>query len=216
MGNDSNNKVELVIALIGLTSCGKGTFSEFLIDMCGSEKCTHISSGGIIESEIVKRTPIGIKAEPYYKSGQNVPTKIVTEMITEARKSATPIIIEDGTLRHPDQMAHFDHAVGLHCCAKVIIVHIDTDEHVCRARASKRGRVDDAGFERKLATYQRDVLPVINHYEQHGKNRHGYRFVRIRGNEMRDDAPQLVPYVLNRGNSSHLMTRSAYHASIAA
>ena len=68
----------MIVILLGAPGAGKGTQSKFLSSKYGLK---HLATGDIFREEIANKTPLGLKAQEFVKSGRLVPDNIVVEMV---------------------------------------------------------------------------------------------------------------------------------------
>lgn len=68
----------MIAILLGAPGSGKGTQAKTLSAKYGFH---HLATGDIFRSEIAEKTPLGLKAADYVKSGKLVPDELVTEMV---------------------------------------------------------------------------------------------------------------------------------------
>src|ERR1700685_4634702 len=69
------------LILFGPPGSGKGTQSEKLI---AKYNLKHLSTGDLLRSEIVGKTPLGLEAKKFMDKGQLVPDEVVIGMISSA------------------------------------------------------------------------------------------------------------------------------------
>ncbi len=68
------------VVLLGLPGAGKGTQAQTLIKEMG---LTHVTTGELFRENIRQETELGMKAKPYYETGQLVPDEITIGMIID-------------------------------------------------------------------------------------------------------------------------------------
>lgn len=88
------------IVLLGPPGAGKGTQAELIVSRYSLEK---ISSGDMLRSAIAEKSPLGLKAESYMKSGELVPSSLVTSLVVEKVKSLSSGVLLDGFPRTVEQ-----------------------------------------------------------------------------------------------------------------
>ncbi|MFA6316238.1 MAG: adenylate kinase [Elusimicrobiota bacterium] len=93
----------MIVILLGAPGSGKGTQAKRVADRYG---LTHLSTGDIFRAEIAAKTPVGLKAEGYMKSGGLVPDAIVTEMVAGRMDPARKYLL-DGFPRNLEQARSF-------------------------------------------------------------------------------------------------------------
>lgn len=94
----------MIVILLGAPGSGKGTQSMRLSAKYGFR---HLATGDIFRAEISQKTPLGLKAQDYVKSGKLVPDSIVTEMVA-ARLMPGSNYLLDGFPRNLDQAQALD------------------------------------------------------------------------------------------------------------
>src|SRR5262249_41944493 len=94
------------LILLGPPGCGKGTQAQLLCERNGLE---HIGTGDILRDAIRKRTPAGLRAQPYVEPGQLVPDDPASERIAErfARADRPGRFVMDGYPRTRSQAEAF-------------------------------------------------------------------------------------------------------------
>ncbi len=75
---------ELNIILMGPPAAGKGTQSELI---CERYAIPHISTGDMFRSAIENKTPLGLEASEYIKSGRLVPDSVTVGLVRERLKA---------------------------------------------------------------------------------------------------------------------------------
>lgn len=90
------------IIFLGPPGSGKGTYASRIAPQMG---IPHISTGDMVREAMAKKTPIGRKAEGFYKKGQLVPDGIIMDMVKErlGKKDTKPGFIFDGFPRTTEQ-----------------------------------------------------------------------------------------------------------------
>lgn len=163
------------LILFGPPGSGKGTQSEKLIERYGFK---HLSTGDILRGEIANKTPLGMEAKNLMDKGQLVPDEVVIGMISSALDAnpGVPGFLFDGFPRTRAQAEALDKLLSLKKTeiGVVLFLQVPDDELIARMvnRAKTSGRSDDADEQvqrKRLDVYQRDTLPVAEHYGQLGK-----------------------------------------------
>ncbi|NKB65759.1 MAG: adenylate kinase [Candidatus Latescibacteria bacterium] len=206
------------LILLGAPASGKGTQAERLT--CHL-KADHISTGDMLRQVVAARTDLGLVMEMYLKHGHLVPDHHAIQLVEQrfADSSAADGFIMDGFPRTLSQAHHFDaflEGKGLDLDA---IVLVDVPDNVLLDRITGRradpetGRIyhltfnpppadilprlvqrdDDteAVMEGRLATYHREIDPVIAHYRQ-AKN-----FIQVNGDQPVDQVFQAIIHHLD-------------------
>jgi adenylate kinase len=163
------------LILFGPPGSGKGTQSEKLIE---KYKFKHLSTGDLLRSEIAQKTPLGLEAKNLMDKGQLVPDEVVIGMISSALDTYRDVngFLFDGFPRTTAQAEALDKLLDFNktSIGAVLFLQVPEDELISRMinRAKTSGRSDDAdeNVQRKrLEVYNRDTLPVANHYRKSDK-----------------------------------------------
>lgn len=72
------------LIILGAPGAGKGTQAEQISAEYGAP---HISTGDMLRAAVAAKTPVGLKAESYMKSGALVPDDVIIELIRERLKA---------------------------------------------------------------------------------------------------------------------------------
>jgi adenylate kinase len=163
------------LILFGPPGSGKGTQSEKLIE---KYKFKHLSTGDLLRSEIAQKTPLGLEAKNLMDKGQLVPDEVVIGMISSALDTYRDVngFLFDGFPRTTAQAEALDKLLDFNktSIGAVLFLQVPDEELISRMinRAKTSGRSDDAdeNVQRKrLEVYNRDTLPVANHYRKSDK-----------------------------------------------
>jgi adenylate kinase len=163
------------LILFGPPGSGKGTQSEKLIE---KYKFKHLSTGDLLRSEIAQKTPLGLEAKNLMDKGQLVPDEVVIGMISSALDTYRDVngFLFDGFPRTTAQAEALDKLLDFNKTGigAVLFLQVPEEELISRMinRAKTSGRSDDAdeNVQRKrLEVYNRDTLPVANHYRKSDK-----------------------------------------------
>ena len=115
------------IILLGPPGAGKGTQAKLIVEKFALEQ---ISSGDMLRAAISKKSPLGLKAESYMRSGELVPSDLVTELVIERVKSLPGGFLLDGFPRTLDQAVSLqDQGVKIDF---VVVVSVPDDVIVTR------------------------------------------------------------------------------------
>jgi adenylate kinase len=163
------------LILFGPPGSGKGTQSEKLIEKYAFK---HLSTGDLLRSEIAQKTPLGMEAKNLMDKGQLVPDEVVIGMISTALEKNPKVngFLFDGFPRTTAQAEALDRLLDFNKTniGAVLFLQVPEDELISRMinRAKTSGRSDDAdeNVQRKrLEVYNKDTLPVANHYRKQEK-----------------------------------------------
>jgi adenylate kinase len=162
------------LLLLGPQGSGKGTQAARIAAEYG---IPHVSTGEMFRSAMVAGTALGERIRPLYEAGELIPDDVTIELIEErlSEDDAREGFVLDGFPRNHVQAQALDgllEALGRELDA---ILFFDLPEGVAhermRRRAGAEGRSDDTpeAIERRLAIYERETVPVVEHYRATGK-----------------------------------------------
>jgi len=160
------------LILFGPPGSGKGTQSEKLIE---KYKFKHLSTGDLLRSEIAQQTALGLEAKSLMDKGQLVPDEVVIGMISTALETYKGVngFLFDGFPRTTAQAEALDKLLDFNktSIGVVLFMQVPDEELISRMinRAKTSGRSDDADEtvqRKRLEVYNRDTLPVANHYKK--------------------------------------------------
>jgi len=158
------------ILLLGPQGSGKGTQAKKIAATYG---IPHISSGDLYRDAIARGTELGKEVEPILAAGQLVPDEITIPLIRDrlSRGDTVPGFILDGYPRNLAQAEALDAMLDElgRSLDIVFAFYVPERQHLIDRllrRAEEEGRPDDTleVIERRLATYERETEPLIEHY----------------------------------------------------
>jgi adenylate kinase len=165
----------LNLVLFGPPGAGKGTQSDKLIE---KYKLVHLSTGDILRSEIKAQTKLGLDASERISKGELVPDAVVIGMIEskiDQHKNA-PGFIFDGFPRTSAQAEVLDTLLEKRgtSISAMLSLEVDREELITRllSRGKISGRADDQDLsiiENRIAVYNKETAPVMNHYKAQNK-----------------------------------------------
>ena len=121
------------LILLGPPGCGKGTQAQLL---CQRNRLEHIGTGDILRESIRRKTPAGLRAQPYVETGQLVPDDLVNELVADRfrRDDRPERFVLDGYPRTRAQAASFDSVLRQQHLdlTAVVLLRVDDDEIVRR------------------------------------------------------------------------------------
>ena len=161
------------IVMIGAPGSGKGTQANRLTARLG---VPVISTGEILRSEVNSGSELGRAAERTMNVGGYVADHIVDAIVCDRliRNECSQGFILDGYPRTVDQIASLDATLARATSKLDAAVHLVVDRDEIRRRLLKRGkeqgRSDDTAetIERRLDTYFRSALPLVQEYAVRG------------------------------------------------
>ena len=127
-----------IVILLGAPGSGKGTVAARLT--AGDAALRHVSSGDLLRDAVRRRTPAGVEAEGYMKSGALVPDKIIAQMVGDliAGLDAGETVLLDGFPRNTDQAVTLD-ATLAGCGGEIsAVVQLEVPDEVIVERIAGR------------------------------------------------------------------------------
>ena len=158
----------LKLVLLGRQGAGKGTQAVRLAERY---RALHISTGDMLRAAVAEGTEMGRKAGEIMDRGDLVPDEVMIGIVDE--RLAKPDAVEHGFLLDgfPRTVAQAQALDALLAPARLdAVVNIDVPLDEVRDRMRSRGRADDTdeAIERRLALYEEQTSPLIDHYEAEG------------------------------------------------
>ena len=163
------------LILFGPPGSGKGTQSEKLI---AKYNFKHLSTGDLLRSEIIKKTPLGLEAKKIMDKGQLVPDEVVIGMISAALDANPDVVgfLFDGFPRTSAQAQALDALLKKKNLSINIMIALDVTENELIKRLVKRGetsgRPDDNNeivIKARIAEYHKKTSQVADHYKKYKK-----------------------------------------------
>lgn len=171
--------MKTAIILLSRSGGGKGTQAQFLREYFGREKVLSITTGDGFR-DLAKRADLlagRYIQEKVLDAGEKAPDFSTiwiwaNRMIYEFTQE-TSIVILDGTPRTRLEAKALDEALGFFEIEKVKPLLLEVEREEAIQRLLKRARSDDTRerIERRLAYYERTVMPAIEYYKTESKNR---------------------------------------------
>lgn len=160
------------LVLLGAPGSGKGTQAKILKK---EFNIPHISTGDLLRAAVAAKTELGIAAKVVMDKGHLVSDEIVLGMLKErlAQDDAAKGFILDGFPRNLVQADMLDNLLNeINMPAEhAILIAVDPEEVVGRIakRALEEGRTDDseAIVRDRIAIYETQTAPVVEHYKNH-------------------------------------------------
>jgi adenylate kinase len=163
--------------MVAPQGAGKGTQSARLADHYGIE---HISSGDLLREEVGLGTAVGQQVRAYLERGDLVPDALVLEMMLRRLRTVGPAgFVLDGWPRTLHQAMAADEllagqsgdqsGVGFQAVVN-LDVPLEELHRRLAVRAEEQGRSDDdmTVVEHRLALYERETKPLLEHYRSRG------------------------------------------------
>lgn len=180
----------MVIVLLGMPGCGKGTQGALLNK---HYNIPQISTGELFRKEIANKTELGLLAQSYIDKGRFVPDEVTIEMLKTriAQDDCKNGYILDGFPRTIPQAIELDKIANVD-----IAILLDVDEDEIRSRALSRRTCEDCGAiystlnysketcekcggklyirsdayktDERINTYKSEALPLVEYYKNKG------------------------------------------------
>lgn len=173
------NNMKTAIILLSRSGGGKGTQAKFLREYFGEKNVLYITTGDGFR-ELAKRSDlvagryiqkkvldVGEKA-PDFATVWIWANRMIYEFTPE-----TSVVIFDGTPRTRLEAQALDEMLVFFEITDVKPVLLEVEYQEAIQRLLSRGRADDTRerIERRLAYYERTVMPAIEYYKTESKNR---------------------------------------------
>lgn len=156
------------IFLLGPQGCGKGTQAAILSERLG---IPQFSMGQLLRDAAAKEGDLADRIHAIQIAGMLVPGKIVAEVLRTrlSQPDCAGGYILDGFPRDEDQYesyAEHDKPTAVIVIKVPRAVSLERIAH--RSRTEKREDDTPEAIERRLAIYDKDTEPMINHYREQG------------------------------------------------
>ncbi|MBT3303356.1 MAG: adenylate kinase, partial [Bacteroidetes bacterium] len=166
----------LNIVLFGYPGSGRGSQGKALAEKYNLE---YVATGPMLDQEIKKNSPIGLKIKDLYDSGQLVPDEIVVQLIEKKLENSRNIkgFIFKGFPRTLVQSYILDGLLKKHGTAKSQIIEIEVPTLELINRLDARSKTDrcmpydtsTSKIVKRLQEHETKTVPVIAKYNQiHG------------------------------------------------
>ena len=161
------------IILMGPPGAGKGTQAKVIAERLS---IPAISTGDIFRANVSAETELGLEAQRYMDSGDNVPDTVTNGMVRDriAEDDAAVGFLLDGYPRTVAQVAELDAmlADSGQSLDAVVVLTVDKEEVVQRLlkRAQDEGRSDDTEdvMRHRQDVYSEQTAPLIEVYGERG------------------------------------------------
>ena len=162
------------IVLLGAPGSGKGTQAAILTDHLD---IPHISTGVLLRAAVKAGTELGQQAKAAMDAGELVSDELMLGLIEErlGQNDVKGGFILDGYPRNLDQARSLDELLARleQPVDDAVQIDVDTEQVIQRLakRAEDEGRSDDTEevVRNRMAVYEEQTAPVIDHYAGQGK-----------------------------------------------
>lgn len=177
----------MTIIFIGRSGSGKGTQAELLIkhlESQGQTPVVYIETGRFVRELVSQPTYSGRLAKVIMEKGGRQPNFIAIHAWSDFllnNLTGGEHLVFDGTSRSLVEAEALNTAIAFYKLEKPLVIFLDVSADCARARlaARRRGDDDQDGIDKRLAWFERDVVPVLDYYHQNP----AYRFCRVNGEE---------------------------------
>ncbi len=156
------------ILMLGPQGSGKGTQAARLSAKLG---VPELSMGQLLRDAAAEGGEIGEQIAEIQRSGKLVSDQIALDVLKQrlGRPDVANGFVLDGYPRNEEQFRAFDE---FDTPTTVIVIRVPREVSLARlqGRAASEGRADDTpeGITQRLAIYERDTEPMIEHYRARG------------------------------------------------
>ena len=159
------------IIIFGPPGAGKGTQSNFIVKKFNLHQ---LSTGEILRKEIKNKTKLGQQIESIINSGNLVSDEIVSNLIEShiSKEIYKNRLIFDGYPRNLSQVRNLDNLLKKYGQKINIVLKLSVSLETIKKRISERKslekRADDSEkiAIRRFETYEKNIKPVIDFYNQ--------------------------------------------------
>jgi adenylate kinase len=161
------------LILLGPPGAGKGTQAKVLVESYG---IPQLSTGDILRSAILNRTPLGLAAKEVMDRGDLVSNDIVNGIVSDrldADDCKAGFILDgfprtigqaealDGMLA--DKGMKLDAVIEMTADAEVLVARV-----INRAKESNRPDDNPEVIRKRLEVYKNDTAPLVDYYRKRG------------------------------------------------
>lgn len=181
-------KEPLVFLLMGRSGCGKGTQAKLLIKYFQDNnlgETLYVYTGEKLRNFAEKEKTLAARmANRKMKDGGLLPSFLAVWLwsgsLIEGVDEGNNVIM-DGSPRTLLEAMMMDDAMEFYGRSNIVPIFLETSENWSTQRLLGRGRNDDSleSIKKRLAYFEKDVVPVIDYYSGRSK----YRLIRINGEQ---------------------------------
>ena len=173
----------------GLSGCGKGTQADLLIKYLAEKepnrRTLYLETGKLLREFALESGFTNELVKQVLDQGGLLPEFMpifVWSKFLADKVHGDEHLVFDGVCRRAHEAPILDSALKFYKRDKPIVILIEVSKEWAKERLLSRGRNDDdpAEIERRLAWYEKDVLPTLKFFE----NSPDYKFLRINGEQI--------------------------------
>ena len=159
-----------IVFILGPPGSGKSTICNKLIE---EFQCFHISVGNLLREEIKANGKYSKLIEDIIKNGKIVPSDITINLLRkEIDSTDSKIILIDGFPRNEENYNYWGKIEKFYPIK--FVIYLDCKKSIVFDRIIKRSlnsdRIDDniTSIKKRLNTFNKDTVPIINLYNNKG------------------------------------------------
>lgn len=160
------------IVILGRPGAGKGTQSKLIEQRFG---LSHLSTGDLLRSAKDQDTPLARKISARIDRGNFVSDELIMSLVeAEIRQGQQVGYIFDGIPRNVSQAKLLAHLLGELSCQVDVAIELCVDDKTVRQRLLDRAKLEhrkddnDETITHRLAVYQVETAPLIQHFQEAG------------------------------------------------
>ncbi|XP_074562062.1 putative UMP-CMP kinase 2 [Curcuma longa] len=164
----SKRKTPFITFVLGGPGSGKGTQCQKIAEVFNFE---HICAGDLLREEMSSNSQNGAMIRSIIMEGRIVPSEITVNLLKkQIHSSGNNKVLIDGFPRNEENRIAFERIVGVEPDL-VLYFYCPEEEIVERILKRNQGRIDDNidTINKRLESFKKLSLPVIDHYTAEGK-----------------------------------------------
>jgi len=177
------NDKPVVVFVLGGPGSGKGTQCANIVSQYGFK---HLSAGDLLRGEVAIGSANGAMIAEMIRLGQIVPAEVTVGLLRAAIEKAfaaegaehKSYFLVDGFPRNWGNYECWQEQMPSEKVDTRFVLFFDCPEDTmvqrCLSRGKTSGRTDDneESIRKRLVTFHKESLPVVEHYEKQGKVHH--------------------------------------------
>ena len=170
----------VVVFVLGGPGSGKGTQCANIVSQYGFK---HLSAGDLLRGEVASGSENGAMIAEMIRSGQIVPAAVTVGLLRAAIEKAfratgeehRSYFLVDGFPRNWDNNEVWLAQMPADVADTRFVLFFDCPEETmverCLSRGKTSGRTDDnaESIRKRLVTFHKESMPVVEHYEKQGR-----------------------------------------------